>query len=137
MLRIATPSITIRHLLTHTSGLPFSRPAEIEDITIKRDRTVAEAVTLLAKQEPEFAPGTQFRYASSGFAILGRIIEVVSGKAYDQFIKERVFVPLGMNDSFFFIPAEKRNRVAVIYRRQDGKLARWHVAMAGAAVVVS
>src|SRR5688572_13900951 len=122
----APAAITIHHLLTHTSGLPFSRPAEIEDITIKRDRTLAEVVTLLAKQEPEFAPGTQFRYGSSGFAILGRVIEVVSGQAYDQFIKERVFDPLGMNDSFFFIPAEKRNRVAPIYRRQDGKLARWH-----------
>ena len=122
----APTPITIHHLLTHTSGLPFSRPAEIEDITIKRDRTLADVVTLLAKQEPEFAPGTQFRYASSGFAILGRIIEVVSGKAYDQFIKERVFDPLGMHDSFFFIPAEKRNRLAAIYRRRDGKLERWH-----------
>jgi CubicO group peptidase (beta-lactamase class C family) len=121
----ALAPITIHHLLTHTSGLPFSRPAEIEDITIKRDRTLADVVTLLAKQEPEFAPGTQFRYTSGGFAILGRIIEVVSGKAYEQFIKERVFDPLGMNDSFFFIPAEKRNRVAAIYRRRDGKLERW------------
>jgi CubicO group peptidase (beta-lactamase class C family) len=122
----APTPFTIHHLLTHTSGLPFSRPAEIEDITIKRDRTLADVVKLLAKQEPEFAPGTQFRYASSGFAILGRIIEVVSGKAYDQFIKDRLFAPLGMNDSFFFIPAEKRNRVAAIYRRQNGKLERWH-----------
>jgi CubicO group peptidase (beta-lactamase class C family) len=121
-----TTPITIHHLLTHTSGLPFSRPAEIEDITIKRDRTLAEVVTLLAKQEPEFAPGTQFRYASSGFAILGRIIEAASGMAYEQFIKERVFDPLGIKDSFFFVPAEKRNRVAAIYRRQNGKLERWH-----------
>ena len=121
----AQTPITIHHLLTHTSGLPFSRPAEIEDITIKRDRTLAEVVTLLAKQEPEFTPGTQFRYASSGFAIIGRVIEVVSGKPYEQFIKERVFDPLGMNDSFFFIPAEKRNRIAALYRRQDGKLQRW------------
>jgi CubicO group peptidase (beta-lactamase class C family) len=121
-----TTPITIHHLLTHTSGLPFSRPAEIEDITIKRDRTLADVVTLLAKQEPEFAPGTQFRYASSGFAILGRIIEAASGMAYEQFIKERVFDPLRMKDSFFFVPAEKRNRVAAIYRRQNGKLERWH-----------
>lgn len=114
--------ITIHHLLTHTSGLPFSRPAEIEDITIKRDRSLADVVTMLAKQEPEFAPGTQFRYSSGGFAILGRIIEVLSGKRYEEFIKERVFHPLGMKDSFFFIPAAKRHRVASIYRRQNGKL---------------
>jgi CubicO group peptidase (beta-lactamase class C family) len=77
-------SITIHHLLTHTSGLPFSRPAEIEDITIKRDRTLADVVSLLSKQQPEFAPGTQFRYTSSGFAILGRIIEVVSASMRRQ-----------------------------------------------------
>jgi CubicO group peptidase (beta-lactamase class C family) len=117
--------ITIHHLLTHTSGLPFARPAEIEDITIKRDRTLAEVVALLAKQEPEFTPGTQFRYASSGFAILGRIIEVVSGRPYEQFVKERVFDPLGMRDSFFFIPDDRRARVASVYRKQDGKLEKW------------
>jgi CubicO group peptidase (beta-lactamase class C family) len=117
--------ITIHHLLTHTSGLPFSRPAEIEDITIKRDRTLADVVSLLSKQQPEFAPGTQFRYTSSGFAILGRIIEIVSAMPYEKFIKERVFDPLGMRDSFFFIPAEKLDRVAPIYRRQNGKLERW------------
>ena len=117
--------ITILHLLTHTSGMPFNRPPEIEDITIKRDRTLADVVTILSKQEPDFEPGTQFRYYSGGFAILGRIIEVVSGKPFEQFMKERVFDPLGMNDSFFFVPTEKRNRVASLYRLQDGKLIRW------------
>ena len=117
--------ITIRHLLTHTSGLPSERPTEIEAITIKRDRTLSEVVTLLATQEPEFEPGTRFRYSSGGFAILGRVIEVVTGKPYEQFVNERIFKPLGMNDSFFFIPAEKQNRVASIYRVQDGKLNRW------------
>jgi len=121
----AWKAVTIHHLLTHTSGLPSARPTEIENITITRDRTLAEVVALLAKQEPEFAPGTQFRYTSGGFAILGRIIEVVSGKPYEQFVKERIFDPLGMRDSSFFIPAEKRARVATVYRRQNGKLERW------------
>lgn len=120
-----TNSITIHHLLTHTSGLPSSRPTEIEQITIRRDRTLADVVALHAKQEPEFAPGTQFRYTSGGFAILGRIIEVVSRKSYEQFVKERVFDPLGMRDSFFFVPADKQTRVASLYRRQNGKLERW------------
>ena len=117
--------ITILHLLTHTSGMPLNRPVEIEDITVKRDRTLAEVVTILSRQRPEFEPGTQFRYYSGGFAILGRIIEVVSGKPFDQFIKERIFDPLGMKDSFFFVPIEKQNRVASMYRLQDGKLNRW------------
>lgn len=120
-----TSSITIHHLLTHTSGLPSSRPTEIEQITIKRDRTLADVVALHGKQEPEFAPGTQFRYTSGGFAILGRIIEVVSRKSYEQFVKERVFDPLGMRDSFFFVPADKQARVATLYRRQNEKLERW------------
>jgi CubicO group peptidase (beta-lactamase class C family) len=117
--------ITILHLLTHTAGMPLNRPLEIEDITIKRDRTLADVVAILSKQKPEFEPGTQFRYYSGGFAILGRIIEVVSGKPFEQFIKERIFDPLGMKDSFFFIPVEKQNRVASMYRLQDGKLSRW------------
>lgn len=117
--------ITIHQLLTHTAGLPFYRLPEIEDITIKRNRTLADVVVFLSKQKPEFEPGNQFRYSSGGFAILGRIIEVVSGKPYEQFIKERIFDPLGMKDSFFFIPADKQNRVASIYRLDDGKLSKW------------
>lgn len=117
--------ITIRHLLTHTTGLPSQRLPEIEDITIKRDRTLSDVVTFLAKQEPECEPGTRFRYSSGGFAILGRVIEVVSGKPYEQFVDERIFKPLGMKDSFFFIPPGKENRVASIYSVQDGKLNKW------------
>src|ERR1700754_4694230 len=117
--------ITILHLLTHTAGMPLNRPKEIEDITIKRDRSLAEVVGILSKQQPEFEPGSHFRYYTGGFAILGRIIEVVSDKPFEQFIKERIFDPLGMKDSSFFIPAEKRNRVASIYRLQDGRLNRW------------
>ncbi|HJU55560.1 MAG TPA: serine hydrolase domain-containing protein [Pyrinomonadaceae bacterium] len=117
--------ITIRQLLTHTAGLPLYRLRESEEIAIKRNRTLTDYVTFLSKQEPEFEPGTQFRYMSGGFAILGRIIEVVSGKPYEQFMRERVFEPLGMKDSFFFIPPEKRSRIAAIYRMLDGKLDRW------------
>jgi len=122
--------ITIRHLLTHTTGMPFNRPLEIENITIKRDRSLADVVAILSKQEPEFEPGTQYRYYSAGFAILGRIIEVVSGEPYEQFIKQRIFDPLGMKDSFFFIPAEKQSRVASIYRLHNGKLNKWEEIMA-------
>ena len=117
--------ITIHHLLTHTAGMPANRPAEIEDITVKRNRTLSEVVSILSKQQPEYEPGTQFRYYSGGFAILGRIIEVVSGQSLEQFIKERIFVPLGMKDSFFFIPTDKRTRVASVYRLQEGKLTKW------------
>jgi CubicO group peptidase (beta-lactamase class C family) len=117
--------IRIRHLLTHTGGLPLYRLPESQDIAVKRNRTLVEYVGFLSKQVPEWEPGSKFRYSSGGFAILGRIIEVASGKTYEQFIKERIFDPLGMKDSFFFVPAGKQNRVAAIYRILDGRLTRW------------
>lgn len=117
--------ITIHHLLTHTAGLPLYRLPESQEIPIKRNRTLQDYVMFLSKQEPEYEPGTQFRYSSGGFAILGRIIEVVSGQSYERFIKERIFVPLGMKDSFFFIPSEKQSRFASLYRFEDGKLSKW------------
>ena len=117
--------ITIHHLLTHSAALPLYRLPESESIAIRRDRTLNDYVSFLSKQNPEYEPGTQFRYSSGGFAILGRIIEVVSGKSFEQFMKERIFSPLGMKDSFFFVPAEKQNRVASMYRVRDGKLERW------------
>src|SRR5687767_2322208 len=117
--------ITIHHLLTHTAGLPLYRLPESQELPIKRNRTLVDYVNFLSKQQPEYEPGTQFRYSSGGFAILGRIIEVISGKSYEQFIREFIFMPLGMKDSFFFIPEEKLNRVASIYRLQDGKLSKW------------
>jgi CubicO group peptidase (beta-lactamase class C family) len=122
--------ITIRQLLTHTAGLPLYRLPISEEMAIKRNRTLADYVNFLSKQVPEYEPGTQHRYSSGGFAILGRIIEVVSGKPYEQFIKERIFDPLDMKDSFFFIPPEKQNRLASIYRFQNGKLTKWDEIMA-------
>ena len=123
--QVVPSTITIQHLLTHTTGLPLYRLPESEQIAIKRDRTLIDYITFLSKQEPEFVPGTQHRYSSGGFAILGRIIEVVSGMSYEQFIGERIFKPLDMKDSFFFVPADKQNRVAAIYRMQNGKPNRW------------
>ena len=117
--------ITIHHLLTHTAGLPLYRLPVSEEIAIKRNQTLVDYVAFLSKQEPEVEPGTQFRYCSGGFAIHGRIDEVVSGKPYEKFMKERIFDPLGMKDSSFFIPSEKQNRLATIYRLQNGKLNKW------------
>src|SRR5688500_10240304 len=116
--------ITIRHLLTHTAALPLYRLPEGESMAVKRDGTLREYVTLLSGQKPEYEPGTRCRYSSGGFAILGRVIEVVSGKSFEKFISERIFVPLGMKDSSFYYPADKQDRIARIYRRREGKLER-------------
>ena len=117
--------ITIHHLLTHTAALPLYRLPDSEMMPVKRDRTLREYVELLANQKPEYEPGTRFRYSSGGFAILGRIIEVVSGKPFEEFMKERIFVPLGMKDSSFFVPSEKQPRLAGLYHLHDKKLERW------------
>jgi CubicO group peptidase (beta-lactamase class C family) len=69
-----------------------------------------------------FQPGAGWNYSNFGIAVLGRIIEVVSGKPYDQFMAENIFQPLGMKDSFFDVPPEKANRLATLYTTVDGKL---------------
>ncbi len=117
--------ITIMDLLTHTSGMPDDRmlPAEInEHVYVKRDKLLAEIVPLLAQQPLQFEPGTNWNYSDPGFTVLGRIIEVVSGQAYQDFVQQRIFRPLRMKDSFYFVPPEKRDRVAPIYRSENGKL---------------
>lgn len=124
-----TRPITIRQLLTHTAGLPLYKLPVSDEIAIKRNQTLAEYVSFLSKQTPEYEPGTRHRYSSGGFAILGRIIEVVSGVPFEQFIAQRVFVPLGMKDSSFFYPIAKQSRVASIYRMQNGKLSKWEELM--------
>ncbi|MGB7491076.1 MAG: serine hydrolase domain-containing protein [Thermoanaerobaculia bacterium] len=91
--------ITIRHLLTHTSGIPdtYANP-KWQDV--KRDDLPPEAVIALFKDEPlEFTPGTHFKYVNSGYFLLGQIIEAVSGKSDEQFLKEEILDPLGMEDT--------------------------------------
>lgn len=112
--------ITIRDLLTHTSGMGGGYPDDFKDLFDKRDRTLAEAVDAFPQRPLEFEPGTKWSYSNMGIATLGRIIEVVSGKSYGAFITERIFQPLGMKDSHFFVPASKYDRIAAIYQ-YDGK----------------
>jgi CubicO group peptidase (beta-lactamase class C family) len=114
---------TIRDLMTHTSGLGGA-PAAIRDIFAKRDRTLAEAVALYSQTPLEFDPGTHWMYSNTGIATLGRIIEVLSGQPYQQFLLERIFKPLGMKDSFFFVTPEKKGRIAAMYSLEKGKLER-------------
>ena len=88
--------ITIRHLLTHTSGLPdiYANP-EWQDV--KRDDLPPSAVLALFEDEPlDFPPGDQFKYVNSGYFLLGQVIEAVSGQTYEQFLKQEIFEPLEM-----------------------------------------
>ena len=86
--------ITIRDLLTHTSGVPSGLPPDMADLYVKRDRTLAEVVPTIAKRPLEFEPGSRWAYCNLGIDTLGRIIEVVSGRPYEQFLQQRISLPL-------------------------------------------
>ena len=117
-----TRPFTIRDLMTHTSGMG-DYPPELEVYT-KMDRSLEETISASAKLPLLFQPGERWSYSNPGIAILGRIVEVVSGKRYEHFLKERLFEPLGMKDTFFFPPAEKTSRIALVYRVENGRLER-------------
>lgn len=113
------PSPWLVTLLTHMSGV-----ASEEDLFDTRfmANTLADVVDTYAKHPLRSEPGEMFTYSSPGFDILGRVIEVVSGQPFEVFMEDRFFRPLGMEDSGFFVPAEKRGRLPSFYRFEDGRL---------------
>jgi CubicO group peptidase (beta-lactamase class C family) len=117
--------ITIRDLLTHTSGMGGVLPdrARGMEIFYRMDRSLADEVLIYSQNPLEFDPGASYQYSNTGMATAGRIIEVLSGQPYEKFIEERILKPLGMKDSFYFPPDAKKDRIAMVYRKADGKLA--------------
>ncbi len=110
----ASRDITVRDLLTHTSGLNSGGLGTLVSADIQRKPTdrLADFVPQLGKVALDFQPGTRWSYsAASGFETLSRIVEIASGKPYDVFLKERIFGPLGMNDTGFVVPADKQSRM--------------------------
>ncbi len=121
----ASREITIHDLLTHTSGLtyrfmsqePFDaiyHKAEICDGLTRPTFTLAENVRRLAALPLLHQPGSAFQYSLST-DVLGRLVEVISGQDLEAFMRSRIFAPLGMNDTYFDLPAEKTGRLAVVY----------------------
>ncbi len=117
-------AIRIGDLLSHTSGMREMPQGDMKDIHWKMDHTLAEAVASFAKEPLEFEPGTKWLYSNMGMATLGRIIEVVSGQSYESFIQSRLLQPLQMKDTFFYPPADKLDRIAIVYMPKDGKMIR-------------
>tara|TARA_R110002049_G_scaffold177266_13_gene344391 strand:+ start:733 stop:1938 length:1206 start_codon:yes stop_codon:yes gene_type:complete len=121
----ATP--TLHHLLTHTSGLsyPFNpgvlgaEMAERDIIFRANQGTLAEMCDRTAALPLAFAPGARWEYSVS-IDILGRVVEVVSGKTLEQFFIDEIFDPLGMNETRFSVPASARDRFAACYTPQAG-----------------
>lgn len=105
--------ITVRDLLTHTSGLADG-PA------VGRELSLAEMTLLYSQQPLRFAPGSKWQYSNPGINTLGRIVEVVSGQKYQDFLQRRIFNPLGMKDTTFYPTASQIKRIAKSYAPAPG-----------------
>ncbi|MCH2203069.1 MAG: beta-lactamase family protein [Fuerstiella sp.] len=126
---VKTP-ITIRHLLTHTSGLGYGvidaderfrkmyARVGVTDVVTTEPVTIAENVKKLATLPLHHHPGEQFTY-SEGLDVLGYFIEIVSGQPFDVFLRERLFEPLGMHDTAFYLPEEKAHRLVRLQKPEN------------------
>jgi len=126
----AKREITIKDLLTHTSGLSYQfwgRPyfadlykkAGVADGLLQNPGTMADNVKKLAALPLTNQPGEAYEYGLNT-DVLGRLVEVVSGMSLDRFFQRRIFEPLGMSDTYFFLPEEKISRLAAVYMTADG-----------------
>lgn len=134
----STKVITIRHLLTHTSGLGYGvidgdermkmiyHKAGVIDLFTTQKITIGESVKRLAKLPLHHEPGAKYTY-SEGLDVLGYLVEIVSGKPFDVFLKERIFDPLGMNDTRFYLNESQGNRLVEVHTYQEGKWKKYPI----------
>lgn len=126
----ADKEITIRHLLTHSSGLGYGfidgdermrllyKQAGIVDTWTTDAVTLEDNINKLAQLPLHFNPGERFSY-SEGLDVLGYLVEIVSGMPFDEFLRTRLFEPLGMNDTYFYLPADKIERLVPVQKPED------------------
>jgi CubicO group peptidase (beta-lactamase class C family) len=128
----AVRPMTIRQLLTHTSGSSYGRgpaadkwqAAGIQDwYFAHRDEPIRETIARLAELPFDAQPGEKYIYGYNT-DILGAIIEVAGGQPLDVFLETRIFEPLKMQDTDFYLPTDKRDRLAAVYSARDGKIVR-------------
>ncbi len=122
----ATREITIQDLLSHVSGLVSggaASGAEAAKIARKPGETLADYIPRLGTTPLDFQPGSRWSYSpGAGFDTLGRIVEIVSGQTFDQFLRQRIFDPLGMKDIFFHPAEDRQPRIATMYHRANNTL---------------
>ncbi len=109
--------LTLRHLLTHTSGMGEATPEETRAAT-----KLADLIPAYAKKPVAFRPGSEWKYCQSGINTLGRIIEVVSGQSLPEFLEKRLFKPLGMKDTAFYLSPEQEKRLVTPVRKEGDRL---------------
>jgi CubicO group peptidase (beta-lactamase class C family) len=119
LLRRPRHPITIREILSHTSGLPFSSPVERTTLDLLPLRVGALSYAAVPLQ---FEPGTRYQYSNAGINTAGRIIEVVGGSPYEEFLERRLLRPLGMSDTTFRPDGALLARLARSYKPgKDGR----------------
>jgi len=129
-------TITLRHLLTHTSGLHSytEKPEFFAGVT--KPITPATLIASFQNDPPDFAPGTDFRYCNSGYFLLGEIVAKVSGQSFADYLRTTFFEPLGMTDSGIYINATPPPGTALGYAVEKGKASPaldWDMSWAGGA----
>jgi CubicO group peptidase (beta-lactamase class C family) len=112
-----TPRITIRHLLTHTSGM-----GEATDEESKTARTLSGLIPAFASKPLAFEAGSKWQYSQSGILTLGRIVEIVSGVPFEVFLRNHIFDPLGMKDTTFYLSEAQMPGWVVPARRESEQL---------------
>lgn len=134
----AAREITIRQLLNHTSGLGYGKidadermkmiyhKAGVTDLFTTEKISIGESVKKLAALPLHHNPGEKYTY-SEGLDVLGYFVEVVSGMPFDVFLRKRLFEPLGMNDTWFYLPEDKAKRLVSVQRPVDGQWRRYPV----------
>jgi N-acyl-D-aspartate/D-glutamate deacylase/CubicO group peptidase (beta-lactamase class C family) len=115
----AWKDITVRHLLTHTSGIPDYNDGQLD---YRRDYTEDELVTFAQSLPADFAPGADWRYSNTGYILLGAIVRKASGMFYGDVLRERVFTPLGMTTARVISEADIVPNRAAGYRLVKGEL---------------
>jgi CubicO group peptidase (beta-lactamase class C family) len=130
----AKSEITIRQLLTHTSGIDYASigsqefkalyaKAKVPSGIGSANMLLADKMKVLGDLPLKHNPGEQFTYGLNT-DVLGYLVEVISGQPLDQFFKTRIFQPLGMNDTYFYLPKEKHNRLVYLYETKNGVLSK-------------
>jgi CubicO group peptidase (beta-lactamase class C family) len=115
-------TITVEHLLTHTSGIQSYTDMPKWRGMWRQDMTVTELVDLFKNEPMQFAPGERWRYNNSGYILLGAIIEKASGKKYADFVQERIFTPLGMANTRYDVTEQVTARRAAGYTRTGDRI---------------
>ncbi len=126
----ASGEITIRELLNHTSGIGYGiidgdermkmiyQKGGVTDLFTTKQITISQSIKKLASLPLHANPGEKFTY-SEGLDVLGYFIEVISGLPFDQYLRRHIFEPLAMNDTWFYLPSDKINRLVAVQQKDE------------------